>query len=102
MSAKDGGPAFASKTTVRKETDWETINKRGPGQYSGEIPQMDVVSTTGGMSLRDYFAAKALPELIALFTTGKLTLKEESSASESHVAISAYAFADAMLAARES
>jgi hypothetical protein len=47
------------------------------------------VSWGKGMSLRDYFAAKAIPALLA------------ANAPEDAVAVVAYRIADAMLAARE-
>lgn len=53
-----------------------------------------------GMTLRDYFAAKAMPALIQLFTTGDLTAKDGRPATEEHIAEQAYCFADAMLAQR--
>lgn len=53
-----------------------------------------------GLSIRDYFAAKALPALIQLFTTGDLTAKDGRPVTEEHIAEQAYCFADAMLAER--
>jgi hypothetical protein len=47
-----------------------------------------------GMTLRDYFAAKAMQGLIAAWGTGIPPAKETAQA--------AYSFADAMLKARES
>lgn len=59
-----------------------------------------------GMSLRDYFAAKALQGLLAnssvpndLFIMGDGT--DENGSVETYAAESAYDYADAMLAARE-
>jgi hypothetical protein len=70
---KDGGPAFPN---VYQQFD-----------RSGE-PQGNVV--IAGMSLRDYFAASALPGLIEqLFMCGQKDVSE-----------AAYKYADAMLAAR--
>lgn len=56
----------------------------GPGEYN--YPQT-------GMSLRDYFAAKAMQALIA----SRSTDCENGFYDEGTVAISAYAMADAML-----
>lgn len=53
-----------------------------------------------GFSIRDRFAAKALPALIQLFTTGDLTAKDGRPVTEEHIAEQAYCFADAMLAER--
>lgn len=89
---KDGGPAFPT-------TRMENINEgSGPPAYvEGSFP---------GMSLRDYFAAKAMQALL----TGMLGLpgaeavaKAATSANvseESFVASVAYGFAEAMLIER--
>src|SRR5690606_12641308 len=53
-----------------------------------------------GLSIRDHFAAKAMPALIQLFTTGDLTAKDGRPATEEHIAEQACCFADAMLAQR--
>lgn len=47
-----------------------------------------------GMSLRDYFAGQALVGMMANYTTAKF------GCTEQQVAIGAYAYADAMLAAK--
>ena len=46
-------------------------------------------SNSGGMTLRDYFAAKALPQCFAVSTTTDIAARE------------AYRMADAMMKARE-
>jgi hypothetical protein len=51
-----------------------------------------------GMTLRDYFAAKALPTLLDIC---RLDLRDEGVSLLDHVAENAYAVADAMLAARD-
>lgn len=53
----------------------------------------------GGMSLRDYFAAKALPTAWAAFAGGYFEVEGWDSINEG-VAVCAYQMADAMLAAR--
>lgn len=70
---KDGGPAFPGGT-----------------YYAGD-----------GLSLRDYFAAKAMAALIEELKPGQSV--DSSSASEytRYTAEGAYMFADAMLKARE-
>ena len=73
MSMKDGGPAFAA------------------GAY--EHNSGGYLAWQDGMSLRDYFAAKALPACIAAALN--------TSLSELQVSELAYNFADAMLKARE-
>lgn len=75
---KDGGPAFPA---------WEL---NGAGN-----PEM----TCFGMSLRDYFAAKALQGLLANPKLEKVILKE-GGARSGWIESSAFAFADAMIAER--
>lgn len=74
MSANNGGPAFPNEL-IRNMT-------------SGYLLK-------GGMTLRDYFAAKAMA---ALVMDG---LKRDGSATVPNVAKDAYRMADAMLAERE-
>lgn len=72
----DGGPAFPIA---------DTVHSNGQVQYG-----------TSGMSLRDYFAGQALIGVVLapLGQGGRITY--------SGTATDAYAYADAMLAARES
>ena len=70
MDTKNGGPAFPF------------------------LPTQDRHATTPGMTLRDYFAAKAMQALI------EDGLKRDGSATVPNVAKDAYRMADAMLAAR--
>ncbi|QLG93732.1 hypothetical protein HZF02_18015 [Pseudomonas yamanorum] len=65
-----------------------------PGQGKANIP-----GTDGGMSLRDYFAAKALPTAWTAFADGYFQADGWDSINEG-VAVCAYQMADAMLAAR--
>jgi hypothetical protein len=53
----------------------------------------DLAENEHGLTMRDYFAAKALHGLISAWVTGIPPVKETTQA--------AYAFADAMLKARE-
>lgn len=78
MSApiNDGGPAFPRPAT-----------KGSAGSIIRE--------SQNGMTLRDYFAGQALAGFRPNYTTSKFKLTEIS------VAVYAYKFADAMLAARE-
>lgn len=73
MSARDGGPAFPVPLNPGEE-----FKAHGPAD---------------GMTLRDYFAAKALQGLLA-------APQEHVDGFDAH-AIVAYALADAMLKARE-
>jgi hypothetical protein len=71
-----GGPAFPKLT---QEERWKTF------------------TSTDGMTLRDYFAAKAMQGMLA---NPKLQ-KQILQAGQSWIEESAYAVADAMLKARE-
>lgn len=85
MSARDGGPAFPY--TWVNDGDILNSSPRGavvPPGGSDNLP---------GMSLRDYFAAAALPGLMA--PTFSYTLEVRK-----HTARQAYEIADAMLAER--
>ena len=76
MSKNNGGPAFAR-----------------PKSPKGEYTDSDVPGAQTGMSLRDYFAAKAMQAII----TGN---NADQCALGIVAAHDAYAVADAMLAAR--
>lgn len=78
---KDGGPAFPSECDAYQIGIEEA--KRVP--FTGTHP---------GMSLRDYFAAKAMQAMVGEYLAkGPLNIAETAD--------EAYAFADAMLAERE-
>jgi len=82
MSINDGGQAFPCAGTLYPDGSvWD--------------------AGSNGMTLRDYFAAKAMQALIPLFSSGTLSVKDGTPATEAHVSEQAYAFADAMLAERE-
>jgi hypothetical protein len=72
MSARDGGPAFPCQSVTTQH-----------GVLLGDM----------GMTLRDYFAAKALH--------GLLHAESHGDYSNEHIAVIAYMLADAMLKARE-
>jgi hypothetical protein len=78
------------------------INTGGPAfpttQYAGGIRP---TGHDGGMTLRDYFAAKALSGLIGLWTESSRHLKAGQTLDE-FVSEQAYAYADSMLKARQS
>lgn len=83
---KDGGPAFP--VVDYKQPD-------GKGNH--------IMTIRGGMSLRDYFAAKALP---AIYTEAMRAAMEGSGLFQYDdwrvgLALDAYMMADAMLKARE-
>ena len=80
MNTKDdGGPAFPTGTLSQNSTTGETVIQ----QYLSD-----------GMTLRDYFAAKAMQGYLANPGDGFSTIKESADFC--------YAWADAMLKARES
>ena len=81
MTLKDGGPAFPGPTDMI----WENKVTGQAGKISGVAQP--------GMSLRDYFAAKALTGLLA--NSGALSLTPGEHAR------TAYRIADAMLKAGE-
>lgn len=91
---KDGGPAFPSQD-VR-----DVMDDRAPGGWRTEL------QSEGGMTLRDYFAAKALETAYHFFADGycghiddgQVEVDEHSSGT---VAAVAYEIADSMLRARE-
>lgn len=89
---KDGGPAFPQ-----------------PGVYDGMRKQVNPVGAyydAGGVSIRDYFAAKAMAVMLAEepdpYPTWWMSLTEGSNAKGiDRIAKAAYIAADAMLRARE-
>jgi hypothetical protein len=89
----DGGPAFPKTGT---------FHANGPAEYDSEDQD--------GMSLRDWFAGKAMQaEMITTFsdaTPGAADAFSEAAAAagrtpNEHLAANAYAIADAMLRARK-
>ena len=77
MTKDTGGPAFP-----------HTVEYKG-ADSGGVVPH-------GGMSLRDYFAAKAMVALLA----GNFPITKEIDA-EQRIAVAAYQMADAILKARK-
>mgnify|MGYP000229920692 CR=1 FL=1 len=91
---KDGGPAFP-------------VPLQGDGEWIGD-PQTDGYFKPFGMTLRDYFAAKAMAALInePMWGEGSMPMvlsfsKGIKASGPDRFAIVAYALADAMLRARE-
>lgn len=85
MSAvDDGGPAFP-----------RTWSKNPSGGQAYLQDSCAVIDTTGGMSLRDWFAGQALANL-AMMTYHMRPYAADASAR------TAYEYADAMIAARQS
>jgi hypothetical protein len=88
MSTNDGGPAFPVVTAIRTGRD----------QWGN--PQFAETEYTESMSMRDYFAAKAMQGLLS-----NPRLRDEildhGGAFGGWIETSAYGWADAMLKARE-
>jgi hypothetical protein len=83
----DGGPAFPRITEIQT-----------PNSVSWETPEYSKVRSTDGLSMRDYFAAKAMQALYA-----RLGGSARCSAHDGgldYLAQGAYEAADAMLKAR--
>lgn len=86
----DGGPAFPS------EHDETVISSSGHERI--------IRCFTEGLSLRDYFAAKAMVAVLIDFERVKILVKyalENGVSYRDEVAFQAYEMADAMLNARE-
>ncbi|MFC4275537.1 hypothetical protein [Achromobacter aloeverae] len=83
----DGGPAFPCDPFVASKPGNETVAKR----------------LAEGMTLRDYFAAKAMQALIMMGATVTKHTPEGELTIPGRVGVPplAYEYADAMLAARE-
>ena len=69
-----------------------TTNTGGPA-FPGLHPSKECHYQDAGMTLRDYFAAKAMAALVVVYTDDKAIVDEYSQR--------AYAIADAMLKARQ-
>jgi len=81
----DGGPAFPCD-----EKMWLV-------DQSGREPPVSVPTQCSGMTLRDYFAAKAMHAIVST-----LPRVHDRQASELYsIALGSYDYADAMLKARE-
>ncbi|QQX60912.1 hypothetical protein [Pseudomonas chlororaphis] len=85
MDIQYGGPAFPVSNFDHQTFEPETVE--------------DTKRLLSGMSLRDYFAAKAIPAAWAAFDGGYFDAGEWESINQG-VAVCAYQMADAMLAAR--
>lgn len=83
MPIDNGGPAFPRPASI--------------DPTSGTLPEGDrLVNDQAGLSLRDYFAAAALPTMCV----GMYKLPYTAAECEAKAAVAAYAIADAMLAQR--
>ncbi|MEJ3963079.1 hypothetical protein [Citrobacter braakii] len=82
MSKETGGPAFPHVVRYVSPDTYENL-------------------THGGMTLRDYFAAKAMQGLLANTLMGDASLHARAPDWLADISVGAYEFADAMLRARE-
>lgn len=93
----DGGHAFPGQhTEVRRAFGGR--QHLGFGESVDHYSEQEVAVQHGGMSLRDYFAAKAMESLI-------VTMAQAAMATGKHpgnkmIAEMAYGYADCMIAAR--
>lgn len=76
----------------------EKINDGGPA-FPLPLGNENIDPSVGGMSLRDYFAAKTMAGLIG--SVGKMSVGVSHPENNLRLAKVSYAIADAMLAARE-
>lgn len=83
MEHKDGGPAFPARVSVNRDT-----RELQPHQFGND----DFCEM--GMSLRDYFAAKAMQAMVASDSY------ESGDWGQEDIAEQSYQMADAMLKAR--
>lgn len=95
---KDGGPAFGQVVELR----CVRVDMNGATEWEPEV------CLHGGLTVRDYHAAKALQGLLAMSPVFKANdgtpYKNFDAGDASHVAAvakNAYQIADAMIAARE-
>lgn len=84
MNKNTGGPAFPTEKSIGTNKD---------GTWIAEVPGKE------GMTLRDYFAAKALQGFLANPTPFEQVAGDKTTADT--YAAEAYVYADAMLKARE-
>lgn len=75
-------------------------NTGGPAFAQQLESNRDGYAVTGGMTLRDYFAAKAMPSVYTDYCESADVIGFEENWRDG-VALDAYAMADAMLKARE-
>ena len=72
-----------------------------PVVISADEPDEGDMQAVAVMTLRDVFAAAALPALISAMCAGQHTTPRIASTPQEGIAIDAYILADAMLKARE-
>jgi hypothetical protein len=92
MSKETGGPAFPSQ----KGYIFRTINKEN-GVPTAEQAELQTVD---GMTLRDYFAAKAMQGVLSSGGNLKKEYWPDHKEGRENIAILAYLQADAMLKER--
>jgi hypothetical protein len=93
MSKEDGGPAFP---VLNVHQPWNNDERK----YDG----VETEVTSSGMTLRDYFAAKAMQAAFAGIGAQQVAnrdLRYDETNWSTVVALNAYEMADAMLKARQ-
>jgi hypothetical protein len=98
MDEHDAHPERFVRYVVQPKKPMNT--KPNDGGQAFPTPASEYVGRVAGMTLRDYFAAAALPQVIANCKTDSARKPEQSITA--YFAETAYMLADAMLAARES
>lgn len=101
----DGGPAFASVTKVSKVVDPSSYNL---GDGPEHLKYNEIIETTSGITLRDYFAVRAPKYVYDLEGWSQAELAKEAGVKEYRwrehykqlVSKLQYEYADAMLAER--
>jgi len=101
MSRRETGDVAAFPVQVRRDEKY--LDERGHGRVRS------VLITEGGMSMRDYFAAKAMQSLLSKCgpyeddesSSNRFPMGKEQAPTVHEVALYAYAQAEAMMEQRE-
>jgi hypothetical protein len=109
-SIKDGGPAFPSviKTIIGYKQGFDIDEKLRPCNFHDDLPEPIFGEPTHipGMSVRDYFATKAMQGIISNMNFDKkddkfVAIYKDTEIQFSGIALSAYQMTDEILKARE-
>ncbi|WP_225182137.1 hypothetical protein [Pectobacterium aroidearum] len=92
MSKQTGGPAFPVERHVAHALALKNVGSEDEKKYIAEVNKL-----CGGMTLRDYTAIKAMQGILA----NSAMADNSTDSSIQWVVNAAYAYADAMLEARE-
>lgn len=94
----DGGPAFPGKHTEVRRVFYGR-QQLGFGEHQDHYSEQEVEVLHSGMSLRDYFAAKAMQSLIT--SMAQAAMQNGRHPGRDLITQMAYGYADAMLEARD-